>query len=126
MPQLVLALREAAVNLSSQSSSEDSSVSSSESDTVHFDIDNLSTDELASTSDSIPDLEDHMGLIVRRPWRTRVRRARAARLHLSVSPAQAWRNLFRPSPPEHEGQPWRGVLGFMVNEQQEMTFERVA
>ena len=116
-----LALHEAAVNLSSQSSSEGSSVNSSESDTVHFDIDNLSTDDLASTSDSIPDLEDHMGLIVGEPWRTRVRRVRAARLRLPVHPAQAWRDLFRPTSPEQGGQPWREVLGFMVNEQQNMT-----
>ena len=101
----------------------DGSIGSGESETVCFDIDNLSTDELASTSDSIPDLEDHMGRIVRGPWRTRIRRARAARLHLPITPAQAWRDLFRPSHPVHEGQPWREVLGIMVDEQQNMTFE---
>ena len=92
-------------------------------ETVCFDIDNLSTDELASTSDSIPDLEDHMGRIVRGPWRTRIRRARAARLHLPITTAQAWRNLFRPPRPVHERQPWREVLGIMVNEQENMMFE---
>ena len=126
VPQLKrLALWEAAVDLPSQSSNEDRSPSSSESDTVHFNLDNLSTEEIASTSDSIPDLEDHMGLIVGGPWRTRIRRARAARLHLPVGPTQVWRNLFRPSPPEHEGQPWREVLGFMVNEQRDLVFECV-
>ena len=118
-----LALHEAVVDISSQSSSEDRSIGSSESETVYFDIDNLSTDELASTSDSIPDLEDHMGRIVGGPWRTRIRRARAAKLHLPITPAQAWRDLFRPSRPANEGQPWREVLGFMVDEQQDMTFE---
>ena len=118
-----LALRETVVDISSQSSNEDRSNGSDESEAVCFDIDNLSTDELASTSDSIPDLEDHMGRIVGGPWRTRIRRARAARLHLPIAPAQAWRNLFRPLPPTHEGQPWREVLGIMLDEQQDMTCE---
>ena len=120
-----LALREAIVDISSQSSTEEGSTESSESETVHYDIDNLSTDDLTSTSDSIPDLEDHMGRIVVGPWRTRDRRIRAARLRFPVTPAQAWRDLFRPLRPAREGQPWREVLNMMVDEQQNMTFECV-
>ena len=94
VPQLQkLALREAVVNIPSQSSS--SSSSSIESDTVLFDLDNLSTDELDSIPDSLPDLEDHLGQVVERSQRIYTRRARPTRLHLSVGPAQAWRNLFR-------------------------------
>ena len=118
-----LALCESVVDISSQSSDEDGSIGSSESEIACFDIDSLSTDELASTSDSIPDLEDHRGRIVGGPWRTRIRRIRAARLHLPITPTQAWRDFFRPIRPEHEGQPWREVLGIMVDEQQNMTFE---
>ena len=118
-----LALRESVVEISSQSSDEVNSVRSEESETVCFDLDNLTTDELASTSDSIPDLEDHTGRIVVGPWRTGRRRARALRLHLPITPAQAWRDLFRPPRLESEGQPWREVLGMMVEEQQNMTFE---
>ena len=120
-----LALRESVVDISSQSSNEVKSIGSDESEAVCFDIDNLSTDELASTSESIPDLEDHMGRIVRGPWRTSIGRVRAARLHLPITPAQAWRDLFRPPCPVSEGQPWREVLGMMVDEQQDMTFECV-
>ena len=122
-----LALREAAVDISSQSSPEDRSSGSEESETVHFDLDNLSTEELISSSDSVPDLIDHMGMVVGGSWRTRIRRARAraraTRLHLPIGPAQTWREFFRPPRPEREGQPWREVLGFMVDEQQDMTFE---
>ena len=118
-----LALCEIVVDISSQSSDEDGSIGSSESETACFDIDNLSTDELASTSDSIPDLEDHRGRIVRGPWRTHIRRVRPTRLRLPITPTQVWRDLFRPMRPEHEGQPWREVLGIMVDEQQSMTFE---
>ena len=99
------------------------SIGSSECETACFDIDNLSTDELASTSDSIPDLEDHRGRIVRGPWRTHIRRVRPTRLRLRITPTQVWRDRFRPMRPEHEGQPWREVLGIMVDEQQSMTFE---
>ena len=118
-----LALRESVIDISSQSSNEVRSIESDESETVCFDIDNLSTDELASTSDNIPDLEDYTGRIVRGPWRASIRRVRAARLRLPITPAQAWRDLFRPPPLVHEGQPWREVLGMMVDEQQNMTFE---
>ena len=120
-----LALRESVAEVSSQSSDKVSSMSSEESETEIFNLDNLSTDELASTSDSIPELEDHMGRIAWGPWRTSRRRARARRLRLPTTPAQAWRDLFRPSHPEREGQPWREVLGMMVDEQQNMTFECV-
>ena len=106
-----LALRESVVEISSQSSDEVNSIRSEESETVCFDLDNLTTDELASTSDSIPDLEDYTGRIVAGPWRTGRRRARALRLHLPITPAQAWRDLFRPPHLENEGQPWREVLG---------------
>ena len=118
-----LALCESVVDISGQSSDEDGSIGSGESETACFDIDDLSTDDLASTSDSIPDLEDHRGRIVGGPWRTHIRRVRAARLHLPITPTQAWRDFFRPMRPEHEGQPWREVLGIMVDEQQNMTFE---
>ena len=84
-----LALRETVVDVTSHSSNESGSTGSEESETIYFDIDNLSTDELASTSDSIPDLEDHRGRIVRGPWRASIRRARAARLRLPNTPAQA-------------------------------------
>ena len=124
VPQLQkLVLCESVVDISSQSSDEDGSIRSGESETAHFDIDDLATDELASTPDSIPDLEDHRGRIVGGPWRTHIRRVRAARLHLPIAPAQAWRNFFRPIHPEQEGQPWREVLGIMVDEQQNMMFE---
>ena len=127
IPQLQrLALREAVVEISSQSSLEGGSTESDESETVHFDLDNLSTEELESSSDSVPDLIDHMGMIVGGSWRTRIRRARArartSRLHLPIGRAQTWRDFFRPPHPEREGQPWREVLGFMVDEQQDMTF----
>ena len=118
-----LALCEAVVNIPSQSNSEGGSSSSTESDTVHFDLDNLSTDEIDSTPDSLPDLEDHLGQIVERSRRIHTRRARPTRLHLPVGPAQAWRNLFRPPQPRDEGPPWREVLGFMLNEQLEGTYE---
>ena len=118
-----LVLRESVVDIPSPSSEEDGSIGSSESDTAYFDLDNLSTDDLASTSDSIPDLEDHRGRIVGGPWRTCIRRNRAARLHLPITPTQVWGDFFRPIHPEYEGQPWREVLGIMVNEQQNMTFE---
>ena len=118
-----LVLHESVVDIPSTSSEEDGSIGSSESDTAYFDLDNLSTDELASTSDSIPDLEDHRGRIVGGPWRTRIRRNRAARLLLPITPTQVWGGFFRPIHPEHEGQPWREVLGIMVDEQQNMTFE---
>ena len=122
-----LALHEAVVEISSQSSQEDGSSESDESETVHFDLDNLSTEELISSSDSVPDLIDHMGMVVGGSWRTCIRRARAraraSQLHLPIGPAQTWRDFFRPPCPEREGQPWREVLGFMVEEQQDMTFE---
>ena len=118
-----LALRESVVEVTSQSSDETSSIRSEESETVHFDLDNLTTDELDSTSDSVPDLEDHLGRIVIGPWRTGRRRARANRLRLHVTPTQSWRDLFRPPHLEREGQPWREVLGMMVEEQQDMAFE---
>ena len=124
IPQLQkLALCESVVDISSQSSDEDGSIGSAESETACLDIDNLSTNELASTSDSIPDLEDHRGRIVGGPWRTHIRRVRATRLCLPITPTQVWRDLFRPMRPEHEGQPWREVLGIMVDEQQSMMFE---
>ena len=72
-----LALRESVAEVASQSSDEVSRTSSEESETEIFNLDNLSTDELASTSDSMPDLEDHLGRIVLGPWRTSRRRARA-------------------------------------------------
>ena len=118
-----LALCESVIDISSQSSSEDGSIGSSESETAHFDIDDLSTDDLTSTPDSIPELEDHRGWIVGGPWRLRIRRVRPARLSLPTTPAQAWRDLFRPISPEHEGQPWGEVLNTMVDEQQNMVFE---
>ena len=125
-----LALREAVVDISSQSSPEDRSSGSEESETVHFDLDDLPTEELESSSDSIPDLIDHMGMVVGGSWRTRIRRARAraraSRLHLPIEAAQTWRDFFRPLQPDREGQPWREVLGFMVEEQQDMTFECVS
>ena len=120
VPQLQrLALHEAVVNTPSQSSSS----SSIELDTVLFDLDNLSTDELDSIPDSLPDLEDHLGQVLERSRRVYTRRARSNRLHLPIGPAQAWRNLFRSPQPRDEGQPWREVLGFMLNEQQEGTYE---
>ena len=83
-----LALREAVVNISRPSSPEDRSSGSEASETVHFDLDNLSTEELESSSDSVPDLIDHMGMVVGGSWRTRIRRARAraraSRLHLPI------------------------------------------
>ena len=72
-----LALREAVVEIPSQSSQEGESSESDESETVHFDLDNLSTEELVSSSDSIPDLIDHMGMVIGGSWRTHIRRARA-------------------------------------------------
>ena len=98
-----LALCESVVDISSQSSGEDGSIGSGESETAYFDIDDLSTDDLASTSDSIPDLEDHRGRIVGGPWRIHIRRVRPARLHLPITPTQAWRDFFRSMRPEHEG-----------------------
>ena len=118
-----LALCESVIDTSSQSSSEDGSIGSSESETAHFDLDDLSTDDLTSIPDSIPELEDHRGRIVGGPWRLRIRRVRPARLSLPTTPAQAWRDLFRPISPEHEGQPWGEVLNTMVDEQQNMVFE---
>ena len=122
-----LVLREAVVEVPSQSSQEGESSESDESETVLFDLDNLSTEELVSSSDSIPDLIDHMGMVLGGSWRTRIRRARAraraSRLHLPIGPAQTWRDFFRPSHPDREGQPWREVLGLMVEEQQHMTIE---
>ena len=124
VPQLQkLVLREAVVDILNQSSSEDESHSSLESDAVHFDIDNLSTDELDSTSDSLPDLVDHMGHLVGGLRRVYTRRTRTARLQIPVTPAQAWRDLFRPVYPTNEGQPWREVLGIMLSEQQEEAVE---
>ena len=124
-----LVLREAAIEVPSQSSQEEGSSESSESETVPFDLDNLSTEELESSSDSIPDLIDHMGMVVGGTWRTRIRRARAraraSRLHLPIGPAQTWRDFFRPLQPDREEQPWREVLGLMVEEQQNMTWECV-
>ena len=118
-----LALCESVVDISSQSSSEDGSIGTSESETAHFDIDDLSTDDLTSIPDSIPELEDHRGQIVGGPWRLRIRRVRPARLSLPITPAQAWRDLFRPISPQWEGQPWGEVLNTMVDEQQNMVFE---
>ena len=118
-----LALCESVVDISSQSTGEDESIGSSESETACFDIDDLSTDDLTSIPDSIPELEDHRGRIVEGPWRIRIRRVRPARLSLTITPAQAWRDLFRPISPEHEGQPWGEVLNTMVDEQQNMMFE---
>ena len=117
-----LALCESVVDISSQSSSEDGSIEISESETAHFDIDDLSTDDLTSIPDSIPELEDHRGQIVGGPWRIRIRRVRPSRLPLPITPAQAWRDLFRPTSPEQEGQPWREVLDTMIDEQQNMMF----
>ena len=118
-----LALCESVVDISSQSTSEDGSIGTSESETAYFDIDDLSTDDLTSIPDSIPELEDHRGQVVEGPWRIRIRRVRPARLSLPITPAQAWRDLFRPISPEHEGQPWGEVLNTMVDEQQNMVFE---
>ena len=118
-----LVLSESVIDTSSQSSSEDGSIGSSESETAHFDIDDLSTDDLTSIPDSIPELEDHRGQIVGGPWRLRIRRARPARLSLPTTPAQARRDLFGPISPQREGQPWGEVLNTMVDEQQNMVFE---
>ena len=124
-----LVLCEAVVEVPSQSSQEEGSSESEESETDHFDLDNLSTEELESSSDSIPDLIDHMGMVVGGSWGTRIRRARAraraSRLHLPIGAAQTWRDFFRPLQPDREGQPWREVLGLMVEEQQNMTFKCV-
>ena len=120
-----LALRESVVGTSSRSSSEVRSIGSEESEVVCFDLDNLSPDESDSIPDSLPDLEDHRGRIVGGPWRTSIGRVRAARLRLPVTPAQAWRDLFRSPHLVNEGQPWREVLGMMVAEQQGMAFECV-
>ena len=118
-----LVLCESVIDISSQSSNEDGSIGSSESETAHFDIDDLSTDDLTSIPDSIPELEDHRGQIVGGPWRIRIRRVRPSRLPLPITPAQAWRDLFRPTSPEQEGQPWGEVLNTMVDEQQNMVYE---
>ena len=118
-----LALCETVIDISSQSSSEDGSIGSSESETAYFNVDDLSTDDLTSIPDSIPELEDHNGQIVGGPWRLRIRRLRPTRLPLPITPAQAWRDLFRPISPEHEGQPWGEVLRTTVEEQQNMIFE---
>ena len=82
-----LALCESVVDISSQSSSEDGSIGTSESETAHFDIDDLSTDDLTSIPDSIPELEDHRGQIVGGPWRIRIRRVRPSRLPLPYHPS---------------------------------------
>ena len=118
-----LALCESVVDIFSQSNSEDGSIGTSESETAHFDLDDLSTDDLTSTPDSIPELEDHRGQIVGGPWRIHVRRVRPTRLLLPITPAQAWRGLFSPTSPEQEGQPWGEVLDTMLDEQQNMMFE---
>ena len=108
VPQLQkLVLSEAVVDILNPSSSEDDDRSSSESETVRFDIDNLSTDELDSTSDSLPDLVDRMGHLVGGIRRVYTRRTRAARLNIPFNPAQAWRDLFSPIHPTNEGQLWR-------------------
>ena len=120
-----IGFQDIAVDIVNQSSSEDDSRSSSESDTTRLNIDNLSAYELDSSSDSLPDLVDYMGHLVGGTRRVYTRRTRAARLNIPITPAWAWRDFFSPVRPTNEGQPWREVLGIMLNEQQEETAESV-